>query len=400
MRIPVLATALALAALPASAQTISAEIGQTGLGATEARLAALPAPTDADRFALGGVRFLGAVERSLQIRWSAGLTDRIGMLPFLRLPMGDNPSPQGIAPDTISTLFREVASRMAAARDPLTAIPDTSDIRLAIDLGDLWFDINANTRRDPGEDLIDVAGPMFLGPDWTGRDPAAPAPVITFDAADAAWLAAYTHLLQGIAEVVLTYDPEPALRTVLDSRAAFAALSDAPPGPDELDAMAGPEIDAVSVVLRALNQTPDTARAASARENFLGMIAQNRIFWARVMAETDNDREWLPNEVQTDTLFGAPLPPGTRDRWLAVLGDAEAILKGERLIPFWRVGPSAGVNVARMFTDPRPIDVLGWAQGADALPYLERGPLASADNVAAFADMFAGQAMLMSLILN
>ena len=78
---------LAILATPAAAETISAEIGRAGLAATEARLAALPAASAEEAFALGGVRFLRAIESSFQIRWQNGLTDRTGMLPLLRLTL-------------------------------------------------------------------------------------------------------------------------------------------------------------------------------------------------------------------------------------------------------------------------------------------------------------------------
>ena len=88
----------ALFALPVHSETISQEIAHTGLTATEARLTALPAPTDADRFALGGVQFLRAIEGSFQDRWKAGLTDPTGMMPLLRLPIPDNPTPAAFDP--------------------------------------------------------------------------------------------------------------------------------------------------------------------------------------------------------------------------------------------------------------------------------------------------------------
>ena len=52
------------------------------------------------------VRFLGVIEAALQLRYSAGLTDRTGMLPFLRLPIADNPAPEAFQPAMIANLFR------------------------------------------------------------------------------------------------------------------------------------------------------------------------------------------------------------------------------------------------------------------------------------------------------
>jgi len=398
MRITVLATLLALAPSPGAAQ-ISDEIGRTGLGPTEARLAALATPSDADRFALGGVRFLRAVERSLQLRWQVGLTDQMQMLPFLRLPLAENPAPQPFDPDMIATLFRDVSAGMDGAREPLSAISDTSDFGLEIALADLWFDVNANGARDAGEDMLEIAGPMILGWRWLDRDPATPAPVIRFDVADAAWLSAYTHLLGGIGDVVLAYDPTAAIAKTLEAKIAMQTLRSTPPDIFAMDQSFGEFVDMAAIVLDTLNQTPDAARATSAHAHFLAMVADNRRFWAQVATETDNDAEWLPNDAQQSAL-GIVVPPGTGPAWLAVLDDAEALLTGARLAPYWRLDAKAGINVGAMFTDARPIDVAGWVQGVDALPYMQRGQVVDAASWTAFESLMAGEAMLFTLFLN
>ncbi len=386
---------------PALAQTsLTAEIAAAGLAATEARLTALPTPTDADRFALGGVRFLATVEGALQKRWAAGLTDRTAMIPFLRLPISENPAPR-FDPGVITALFRDVSTGMDAARAPLTQIAETADFGVQINLADLWFDINANTTRDPGEDLLDVAGPMILGWRWGDRDPATLAPVIRFDTADAAWLSAYTHLLAGLADVVVAYDPTAAITKVTQTRAALLALNGQPSDAQDYsyDAQFGEWIDVAYVVIDALNQAPDAPRAASALAHLRAMVADNRSFWKRVAAETDNTAEWLPNDAQTSAL-GLVLPPGTGAAWLVVLTDLESILNGDLLIPYWKLDAGAGVNVARMFTDPRAIDLAGWIQGTDALPYLQRGRLADGASLDAFNGLVEGEAMLFSVFLN
>ena len=385
---------------PLQAETLSAEIGSKGLAATETRLATLTTPTDADRFALAGVRFLGSVEAALQLRYSAGMTDRTGMLPFLRLPLPDNPSPKPFQPAMISDLFRTVDANLELAREPLAAIQDTSDFTLEINFADLWFDINANQSRDQGEDAMAVMGPMLLGWQWDSRDPATPAPMVKFDAADAAWLSAYTHLLQGVAALVLAYDPTEPIDRILQTRGAMQRLGGVSPsfftgaGSDGLD-----ELDVIAIVIAALQQTPDAPRMTSAQAHFLSMIAENRRFWGVVVKETDNAAEWLPNDKQQSAL-GVTLPPGTGAVWLSVLDDAEGLLKGTKLAPYWRQQGAAGVNIAKVFTDPRPADLAGWMQGWAAVPYLEQGPLVSDQNWSAFEQMMGGEAMMLSFYLN
>lgn len=388
-------------AFPAAAETISAEIGTAGLAATETRLAALPAPTDADRFALGGVRFLRTVEGALQLRWQTGLSEQMTMLPFLRLPIPENPSPVAFDPAAIATLFKNVSTGMDAARAPLSEIAPAADFGVEITLSDLWFDINMNATRDAGEDMLSVAGPMIMGWAWADRDPATPAPTIRFDGADAAWLSAYTHLLGGISDIILAYDPTAPITRTINARTAMASFGQLAPDPF-FGMGGGASLDAVdyfAIVLATLNQTPDKPRMASAQSHFLAMITDNRRFWAEVVLETDNEKEWLPNDSQKSAM-GIDLPPGTGPMWLGVLADFEALLTGKKLVPFWRITGSAGVDVGAMFTDPRPIDLIGWVQGEGAVPYLKQGELISPANWQAFAQVMSGQAMLFTLFLN
>ena len=384
--------------LPAAAESLSAEIARAGLAPTEARLAALPTPTDADRFGLAGVRFLGAVETALQLRYATGMTDRPGMLPFLRIPLADNPTPAPFDPAIIATLFNTVSTKMDAAREPLAAIADSSDFGLEINFADLWFDINANKTRDIGEDMLAVLVPMLLGPQWD-QTAQTPAPVVRFDAADAAWLSAYTHLLGGLSNIILAYDPTEPTTRIMAARAAMASLGTVSPDPIFGGGDAPDSLDIFAIALAALNQTPNTARMTSAQTHLLAMIADNRRFWTLVEAETDNAAEWLPNDRQKSAL-GIDLPQGAGQQWQAVLTAAESLLTGEKLLPYWRLDGPVGVNLAKIFTDPRPVDIPGWIQGWAALPYLQNGTVVSAQSWNSFDQMMSGQAMMLSLYLN
>jgi hypothetical protein len=61
------------------------------------------------------------------------------------------------------------------------------------------------------------------------------------------------------------------------------------------------------------------------------------------------------------------------DSWLAFLDEADSIFAGKRLVPFWR-NSDKGVNLRRVFTEPRTFDLVLWVQGTAAAPYLEDGP--------------------------
>ncbi|MCB6178522.1 hypothetical protein LHP98_10300 [Rhodobacter sp. Har01] len=398
--------ALLLLATPAAAEiAVSQSIGQNGIAATLATLDAVDQPTPAERFALGGLRFLSGIESALQLQWRTGMDQALGQagdttgLPLLRLPLPPNPSPEPFQGALLSQLFADVDAKMQAARQDLAALPQGQDFALEVAFADLWFDVNANGARDAGEDAGAILGPQLMGWQWAERDPALPLPVIRFDTADAAWLAAYAHLLSGISNVVLAYDPAEAIDRVI---AARMSLKVAPPstGPDySFDASFGQFMDTFAMVEGAVNKAPDVARAQAAKAQFLGMVEQNRRFWTLAVQETDNDREWIPAEGQTSAL-GFDLPPGTGPQWLAVLADGEALLTGRLLLPYWRGPGGQGVNFGRMFDDPRPISVTGWLQGWAAVPYMEQGPVVSDENLRRFDEMMLGNAGLMMVFLN
>lgn len=394
MRAVLSAVILSLATPALADLSLSAEIGLKGLAPTATRLAALPDPAPEDRFALAGLRFLGGVERALQLRWQTGVRSDWSELPILRLPIPENPAPRPLGGADITTLFRGLADDMDAAR---AALPDR-DFALEIALNDLWFDIDANGLRSEGESLSEVAGLTLAGAVRFGFEPV-PSPVIRFDTADAAWLSAYTHFLQAFAEVALAYDPAPAVDRIIASSAQMQALWGTTPPPNAMDMMFGRQVDRVAMILNTLAAKPDPALARSAHAHLLAMVAENRRFWSLVEAETDNDREWVPNDRQQSGL-GLPVPPGTGARWQAVLADAEGALTGKLLIPHWRYGAEAGIDLQALFQNPPAIDLVSFIQGEGLLPYARKGPRLSPDNWLQFQRLVQGDAGLFAVFLN
>ncbi|MFD1881981.1 hypothetical protein [Paracoccus pacificus] len=370
---------------------ISAQIGREGLKATAKSLAALPDPTDAQRFALAGVQFLSGVESALQLRWQMDLSTQVSDLPLLRLPLPPNPDPKPFRPESVKELFVAVDNSMIEARKALVPL-GKDDFGLTIALDDLWFDIDSNGVRDDSESLMPILTSLMGG---IGVDDQAQAlPVVRFDRADADWLLAYTHMLSGVSSVVQAYDPTEAIARVTEARKKFGYMT-----AGEMYGMYVPLdfVDAAAVIVRSLRGQPNVEKATRAKSEFLAMFAANKSFWKRVETETDNQAEWIPNARQQSAM-GIELPPETGEMWQAVLTEGEDILNGRTLLPFWR--GNFGINVGRMFTDPRPIDLIDWFQGAGALPYLESGKIASFEAARRFGDLFYGNGMLVSLWLN
>jgi hypothetical protein len=395
-------SALALSlATPTLADTLSAEIGTNGIAPTLARLKAQPEPALEDIFAIGGLHFLAGIERALQLQWRTGMDqaasgagDTLG-IPLLRLPLPPNPTPDPFQGAMVSQLFADLDADMQSARTALATLPEGEEFGLELSFSDIWFDVNMNGTRDANEEALLLIGPQLMGWQWQDPDPTSPPLVVRFDAADAAWLTAYTHVLSGISNTILAYDPAASIDRVLAAKAALGRTPAQPYSYFNFEDFA----DAFAMLEGAVNQQPDAARATAAKEHFLAMIAENRRFWSLVALETDDDREWVPNDRQTSAL-GFSLPPGTGDTWLGVLADGEALLQGRLLIPYWRGPDGQGLNLGRMFDEPAPISITGWIQGWAVVPYLEQGPVVNGASLNQFEALMGGDAGLMMVFLN
>lgn len=384
---------LLLSAAPALADdtTTSRLIAAEGLSAAAAQLEARAASPDRD-MALSAVRFLGGIEAAYQARWQMGATEPLLPLPVLGAALPSNPEPRAMRADDINRMMQDLSLAMEETRQALPA----GDGALVLDLADLWLDVDADKRRSPQEGLAQLAAlPLPQG-----------ATQLRFDAADMHWLRAYTHLIEGMATLILAFDPGPALAQKLALDGALAAQFAEPPGQKarapSLDMQAralGPMVDRIAVLLQTLRQQPDPDLTRAAGDHLRAMVAANRNFWQVVAQEEDNDREWIPNDRQQAAL-GFELAPGTGSLWLDILYEVDEALAGRMLIPFWRFAPGYGIDLQMWLDQPSPLDPVDWAQGSAALPYGRPGLTAGRDNWDRFLNLFGDRLVLYMMLLN
>lgn len=223
--------------------------------------------------------------------------------------------------------------------------------------------------------------------------------MLGLDTADALWLRGYCNLLGGVIDLVLGHDG----RELFDrtGHLFFWNASGTQPWMESWEGLLEGDIGAITdwvALIHLLNQpVRDAERIAAAREKFLAVASLSRRTWASILAETDDDREWLPGPGQTSAI-GVGITQPQVDAWLAFVDEAEALLEGELLLPFWRgansprqdengewiepdpnqprsnTHPTLGVNLKRVFTEPTRFDLVLWIQGTQAAPYLEEGP--------------------------
>lgn len=390
------------AAQPLFAEELTLDTRRS-LATLQSELEALPSPRDTETVALVAVSFLRAVEVALQERYrtNAYLGVHQISIPILRMPVPPNPDPDLFEPEFIADLFEGVDADMDKVRVALAAANLDSDDTLVVDVAALWFDVNGDGNRNTGEGALTFIGTALVGA-MPGTQTEVPSEglIVHFDAADVEWLTAYTHLLSAVSEIVLAFDPTDVIADVMGSAAAMTEIKGRHRSQRHgwLNGQEGP-VDAIATVYGALNRVPDGARIVSARDHLLKMIDRNRAFWALVDEETDNSLEWIPNATQ-DAALGFSMPAETSSVWQGVLSDAEAVLKGELLVPHWRTEPGGGVNVAALIADPPAFDLVTWVQGAGLVRYMEKGPLVTGESYARFRRMFVGNAMLYMVLLN
>src|SRR4029079_3899882 len=96
---------------------------------------------------------------------------------------------------------------------------------------------------------------------------------------------------------------------------------------------------------------------ASALEHLQAMIALSRESWTFYKRESDDENEWIPNPSQKTVVPGVHVTDEMVRGWQEFLDEAEALLAGKTLVPFWRGSDrNVGINLRRVFTETQGFD--------------------------------------------
>jgi len=385
----ILAVAIAwIAPLPAAAGDAALqarralESGHLAAGETDmsTRLAADPSDNET-RFGLGMIRFAKATENFGQRQYRYGLrAPTIATLPVLRLPVPLNPAPEVLTyekqRENLQGLLDDLA-KVEATLAPMTA----SATKIVIDLDAVQFDFRGDGKADSSETLGSILATMRSRGLRPAPNESGPFEV-KFDVGDAFWLRGYCHLLSASLEFVLAYD----WRITFERTASLFYSRVAPPpfgaNPHLVGRSDGFLGDtgqiAYFIVLIHEIRWPlmEAARLQAAHAHLKQVVAMSRASWKSILAETNDDREWIPGPQQKNgVVTSMPVTQAQVDGWLRALDDFDATLDGRKLVPHWRF--SEGFNLKRVFFEPRDFDLVLWIAGYSAVPYLEDGPTLS-----------------------
>ncbi len=335
---------------------------------------------DQARFGLGTIQFVRAVETAVQSFSKHGLLpDQFGgNVPFARLPIPTNPKPEPINYATLRKILTTWVDDLGKAESTLSGVK-SPDVHLPLHLGKVRLDLNGDGKIGDDESLMTLFAPFNrqqqVRTELNGKKQEVPNFVVNFDHGDAIWLRGYCHLLMAMSETYLAHDGE---KLFNHSAHLFFARAETPfpflkanPDPDKFDF--AKISDYVAFVHELRFPIKEPARMGSALKHMEQVIALSRETWKSYVAETDDDHEWIPNPKQHSVLPNGQVTDEMVKGWMQFLDEAESILQGKTLVPFWRDADGQGVNLRRMFTEPRDLDLVLLAQGTAAVPYLERG---------------------------
>lgn len=351
--------------------------GQLSEGATalQAHLKKSAADDEA-RFGLGVVQFFQSFEHLGTNFYNYGLLTRSG---FGNLPgrvsdfLPANPSPKTLSYTDFRQILQTWVNDLNAAEKTLSAIKDP-DVKLPLPVMSIKVNLFGNGT------LVD--GSYLMGTVRTPEEQKLDSKfVIQFDRGDADWLAGYCNFLCAWGEVLLAIDGQEMFNCTAH---LFFEKVDTPypfllEGPRNFDSLRRFNRPLISDILAFIHlwrfELKEPERMQVALAHLEDMQRHAKSMWKYYLAETDNENEWIPNPNQTGVLE-IKVTQEMVDTWLVVVDEAGEVLQGKKLIPFWRGKPGTqGVNLRRVFTEPRKIDPFLWVQGTAAAPYLEKGTI-------------------------
>ncbi len=341
------------------------------------RLDAQPAD-DQVRFALGATIFIRTVEGMAQDMYRYGLeTPREVQrsLPFFRFPVPPNPKPEQLDYEKMRDVFKKAVAGFGEA-DAVLARMGKAEVKLPLAIGLARLDLNGDGKADEEERLWRVLD-ATLGGNMIPQEQAERF-IISFDRGDAAWLRGYCNLLSALLEFALAHDGKASFDVSAHMLFPNAGLPNAMlnqqglPSQDYFDP--APIADAVAAIHMMHWEVKEPERLKASLAHLEQVVALSRESWGYILAETDDEAEWIPNPKQKNGVMpGMAVTDQTVAGWTATMGELDALLQGKKLVPHWRL--AKGINIRRVFLEPRPFDPVLWAQGSAALPYLEDGPM-------------------------
>ncbi len=306
------------------------------------------------------------------------------MVPLFRLPVPENTAPEPLDYVKFRKIFEDFEARLAASSVRMGSVSETAEIAIDVDFANFGLDLNGDGAISKQESVAAIIQAIQPG----GRRNSDPPDSMSFrfDRADGYWLQGYANFLMAALDFWLAHDFEQAFNEsfhMFFPRAALPLQDDLVPDfEDDRDAgillSEWKLIDFVSLIHLTNWEVAHPDRRADTRRHLLQMIALSRKNWQAILAETDNEREWLPGPHQpgVNLLTGLEVGDAQVKGWHDALQVAEDLLNGDKLLAHFRFF-GKGFNIQRFFDEPQRFDFVMTLTGPGAVPYMEAGEIVS-----------------------
>lgn len=197
---------------------------------------------------------------------------------------------------------KQAEADLAAVDADLAAAQKSSNVALELCLA-CWkgVDWNGDGRVNHRDELLLQIEVDEHGEPLPEGDPRR-TPTFRFDDGDLAWARAFVGFERALLDIVLAYD--------------FNGINEAMRGGDDAPR-------------RLVLKLVDKDRIAAAKTRLLEAIDQSAACRKAYLAETDDDREWVPNPRQKNHPMPLPVDDALYETWDGVLGDLQKLVNGD-----------------------------------------------------------------------
>lgn len=313
-------------------------------------------------------------------------------------PLPHNPNPEVVNYKKIRTLIEAFHEDLHAIEKTVANIGD-DEFHLPLDLTKVRFDIDNDGKRAGHESSM----ALFMSMENTQRITQEQLDqmnkfdgTIVFDKSDLIWLKGYVQVTLGATDLLLAHDFERPFNGLSSNLFQKPENSLSMSGAD--DDNYGDIANVIAAFHEARMKVIEPERLKQGRKHLLNMVTHSKAMWKSVLAETDNNKEWLPSPKQ-DSVTGIKMTEKMVKDWHAFLTEYEAILNGKILVPHWRF-KNKGINLKRVFEESTETDVVLWVTGHAAVPFLEEGELTDDGLWRQLNRTFNGNFLGMSFFIN
>ena len=396
---------LLLTATLASAQSLSTELakGQSDIAVTRLTRVLQTDPSNGNiRFQRDIAQVVNSVQTLVTRVAEHGIRNPAVFFGNLSNPVTNAPA---ISYVDIRSWLSELRSSLNQASASLQLIPDTSDLDVPLDWNSICLRVNATNKLVKLTDLGNLSTANLMGmPMPPGH--ATGSQIIHLSTADARWLEGYCHLVAGTIDCLLAYNFE----NTYNHASHLVFNNSVTPYSEYFKVQEAPGrfrfndiIDVIALVHTLDFKLQDASEMQQALREFKLTLAQSRRMVQLLQkaggSVPSGQVGWLAKPGQ-NSITGKPITKEMLTQWLALLDQTEAVLDGKLLAPYWRNAPGKGINIHKLFTEPKDFDLVLWLQGTGPIPYLEAGTVIQPQEWREGTSAFNGQFLTYAFWFN